>query len=186
MFESAAGASLPRSATVMEPVPGIFPVELARACSPAPFERLRVSRTLTRGAFWVKRYVVQDLVSKAAVLVCAWQLERVAPGPAVVATTCAAVEVLTFYVAAWARRRLARGGRALTLRASCVELLREYGPAELVDLAVRPLAMRVGLACSASDAAGLMLGSLVADLAFYAAAIASCRVGGLVAPRGGA
>ncbi|MBI5435340.1 MAG: hypothetical protein HZA52_21075 [Planctomycetes bacterium] len=146
--------------------------------------RSRLRRLGERGLFWVKRYAAQDLASKAAVLGFASAFQTAELDRAGLATTSALVEVLAFYVIAWVRRRRAPGGDATSRAASLVALLREYGPAELVDLAARPAAMTLGLASVGSPSAGLMLGSLLADLAFYAAAIASCRLGGLVAEVG--
>jgi hypothetical protein len=132
------------------------------------------STPFLRGAFWVRRYAAQELASKAAVIVCAVLLGRLASEPALVATTCAAVEIVTFYAVAWRRKR----GRP-TKVAAMIALLREYGPAEGLDLVLRPAAMGIGLAGCAQPSVGVLCGSLAADLAFYAVAIAACRAGGL-------
>ncbi len=153
------------------------PTPISRPCSIG--DRSRLARLGERGLFWVKRYAAQDLASKAAVLGFASTFQAAELDPTWLATSSALVEVLAFYVIAWWRRRRAPGGDATSRAASLVALLREYGPAELVDLAARPAAMALGLASVASPAAGLMLGSLLADVAFYAVAIAACQLGGL-------
>jgi hypothetical protein len=102
-------------------------------------------------------------------------LGRFALEPAVVATTCAAVEIVTLHAVAWMRKR----GRPTKL-ASLIALLREYGPAEGLDVVWRPAAMGIEPEGCAQPSVGVLCGSLVADLAFYAVAITACRAGRLV------
>jgi hypothetical protein len=68
----------------------------------------------------------------------------------------------------WPMRALAANG--LAARSVAVE----FGPAEAIDsIAIRPVALYLGPVVVGSTAAGFVLGSVVADIAFYVMAIFS-------------
>jgi hypothetical protein len=68
----------------------------------------------------------------------------------------------------WPMRMLIANG--LAVRSIAVE----FGPAEVIDsIAVRPIALYLGPLVVGSTAVGFVLGSIVADIAFYAMAIVS-------------
>lgn len=132
--------------------------------------------------FWIARYAVQDLGSKAVALTAGALAAGAGMSNAPLAGGVAALEIASFYlIAFWRRRRAARTGE--TRRASLFGLLREYGPAEFVDVLIRPVALNAGLAASSQALVGLLVGSVLADLAFYAAAIVAARRLGVVPPR---
>jgi hypothetical protein len=74
------------------------------------------------------------------------------------------------------RRKLIEQGRLYTLRAgarTAWSLLMEFGPAEILDsLVIRPLAMGSG-ASILGQAAGVLVGKIAADVAFYIPLIVS-------------
>ncbi|MBL9079162.1 MAG: hypothetical protein JNL08_16790 [Planctomycetes bacterium] len=123
--------------------------------------------------FWIRRYAVQDLTAKLAALATAALLAATERTAGSIATASAAAEILAFYaVAFW------RAPAAATHGVRLARLLREYGPAELVDLAVRPIAMVAPLPWLPPVAA-VAVGSLLADVLFYATAVAAARRFGL-------
>jgi len=125
-------------------------------------------------ALWLRRYAAQDVASKLALVVWAWLAAGAGGGVDALAAGGSAVEAVVFYAVTFFRLRR-EGSARRPLGATALDLVREYGPSELLDLALRPWAMRAALIGAATEAQGLLVGSLVADVAFYAIAIAARR-----------
>lgn len=135
----------------------------------------RRARWGRKAAGWVRRYLPSEVVATCAallggLLVGAWH-------PALAALGGTWGENIGYYgtiVARDLRERRVRDGRLTcggVLR-TCCDLLLEFGGAELLDtLLVRPAAMFALIALTGSQPLGLILGKIVADLAFYCAAI---------------
>jgi hypothetical protein len=65
-------------------------------------------------------------------------------------------------------------GAQRRIRHKIVEWLRRYAPAEAIDsIIIRPIARYLGPLVVGNTAAGFVLGSIVADIAFYVMAIFS-------------
>lgn len=131
----------------------------------------------SRGAagIWIHRYLAQDLVSKLAAAAWASVVLPAEPGAGIGASSCALVELTAFYAVVWWRTRRAKPWRMKAQRSQVAAIVREYGPAELVDLAVRPAAMSFVFATGVDTIVAVLLGSLLADLAFYGTAMLACR-----------
>lgn len=154
---------------------------IAAAAPPRPARR---PGWLCAATFWIRRYLAQDLIGKFAALAWAAVMLPAETTAGVGAGSCAMVEIAAFYAVVWWRARRGRPWRAKTRLALCAAIAREYGPAELVDFVARPAAMGVGFATGVDPIAAVLLGSLLADLAFYGTAIVACRRGGIAADRG--
>lgn len=153
------------------PAPNIS--EVPPACPPVP-----IGGWPSVCWFWIRRYAVQDLAAKLAVLAWAGLLLPIDVAPEVTATTSTAIEITTFYLVTWLRRGRGLPFRAAVQLALCREIVREYGLAELVDLVTRPAAIGLVLATGLDSVGAVLVGSVLADLAFYGTAIVSCRAGG--------
>jgi hypothetical protein len=91
--------------------------------------------------------------------------------PGLTALVAALAESLAFYAVVVARDMRARHRHGNTAAATISDLIAEFGPAEVLDtLLVRPLAMYVGTAAT-GNITGVVLGKVVADVAFYAVAV---------------
>ncbi|MFO1076231.1 MAG: hypothetical protein U1E73_00730 [Planctomycetota bacterium] len=137
-------------------------------------------------AFWIRRYLAQDLVGKLAAAAWAWTALPDEPTAGVDAGSCAIVEIAAFYAVVWLRARTDRSQQPSAGLALGLRIVREYGPAELVDLVTRPLAFGLAFATGIDAVAAVLLGSSLADLAFYGVAIAACRRIGVASRRSGA
>ena len=135
-----------------------------------------VTDTGSRVGDWVRRYGLPEVMGIATALAGAALATRAGlPLPAI-GYAGAIGENAGFYGTIVVRqvsadRRLARARRepyrARELWRTARELLLEFGPAELLDsLVVRPFAMGLGVRML-GDAAGVVVGKLAADVAFY-------------------
>lgn len=148
----------------------------ARAAIPAtPVQPAQPASSRSAAGFWIHRYLAQDLVSKLAAAAWAWTVLPADTGAGVGASSCALVEIAAFYAVVWLRARRAEPWRARAHGSLFAAIVREYGPAELVDLAVRPAAMSLAFAAGSDAIVAVLLGSLAADLAFYGTAMLACR-----------
>jgi hypothetical protein len=129
----------------------------------------------------VRRYAPAEIVGTVAA-VSFGMVTVPAGGPAVVGAVASWAETVGFYgtmAARELRHRLRRaGGRdAGMLRAAAATtsaLVAEFGVAEALDtLLIRPALIAVSLQLSPTPLVGIVVGKLLADLAFYAPAIAS-------------
>jgi uncharacterized protein (DUF2062 family) len=133
---------------------------------------------------WVKRYLPNELAGWATELagaVGAYYLTGSYAAAVVAGTIGASVGYYaTAYVngVRWSYR--AQQGRqwpARMLRANALAIRSiavEFGPAEAIDsIAIRPLALYLGPFVVGSTAAGFVVGSVAADVAFYVMAIFS-------------
>ena len=133
---------------------------------------------------WVRRYLPNELAGWAAELAAAAGVYYLTGSyaAAVVAGTIGAS--VGYYATAyangvrWSYRALLGGSRPkrvlianlLTIRSIAVE----FGPAEAIDsVVIRPVALYLGPIVVGSTAAGFVIGSIAADLAFYVMAIFS-------------
>jgi hypothetical protein len=146
---------------------------------------VNAERTLrTKVLEWTKRYLPCELAGWAGELgagaAAYWWTGSLAV--AVVAGTLGAS--IGYYATAygnslrWAYRAMAGTAQLRRVVVANVRAARgiaiEFGPAEAIDsIAVRPLALYVGPFVFGSVAVGWIVGSLVADLAFYLLAIVS-------------
>jgi hypothetical protein len=160
----------------------------SRDATPAdPPPRWELARTLgtarTRGAVrrWLRRYAPAEIVGTVAAASFGMVTVPIA-SPAVVGVVASWAETVGFYGTMAARElrhrlRRARGRDAGTLRAAAATtsaLVAEFGVAEAVDtLLVRPALIAVSLQLSPTPLVGIVVGKLLADLAFYVPAIAS-------------
>ena len=117
---------------------------------------------------WVYRYAPQDLAAAAALILVAQLLGHL--GPVRLAASATAAELTAFFgVAFWRQWRVTRSAPRVL-----AGLLAEYGPAELVDLAVRPAALGLCAATmTASPTVALLVGSCLADAFYYGIAARS-------------
>ena len=120
-------------------------------------------RVVIATRFWLARYGPQDLAAAAASVLGAVVLGGLTQSAAVVAFSAAALEWSVFYGVALVRSREA----GEHLRAAATRIVREYGPAEVLDLVVRPGLMHGGLLLLPAPALGVLAGGLLADVVFY-------------------
>ena len=124
---------------------------------------------------WVRRYAPAEVAATAGALLGALVGAALA-GPVGAAIGGDLGEGLAFYAVVVARELRAERSapHPRSLRRVLVDLLAEFGPAELLDsLALRPLAMYAGPHITGELLTGTLLGKVVADLVFYAIAAAS-------------
>ena len=133
---------------------------------------------------WLRRYAANEIAGWVAQAGAAWGVHALTGSyaAAVVAATIGAS--VGYYAAAyvngvrwayraqaglrWPMRVLVANG--LTARSIAVE----FGPAEAIDsIAIRPVALLLGPLVVGSTAVGFVLGSVVADVAFYVMTIFS-------------
>ncbi|HET9221757.1 MAG TPA: hypothetical protein VFO07_04600 [Roseiflexaceae bacterium] len=139
-----------------------------------------ISASMThRPLVWLRRYLPAQLICTAAGLLCAWATPTFTDNAAAAVVACIWVEILFFYGTILICDLAHRG--AQTLSAVLYDLVREFGPAEVLDsLLLRPALMYAGAMLAPSLAIGIVVGKLAADLAFYAPVILSyellCRM----------
>lgn len=115
---------------------------------------------------WIRRYLPQHLAAAVATVVACALLARATQDETAIGVGTALVESAAFYgVALWRM-----GAVRSSVRARSLDLLREYGVPEARDLVLRPALITAGVGLFPSAIAGAVLGSWVADLAFYGAA----------------
>lgn len=136
-----------------------------RGLRPARSAVLSGSRS-ARWTRWVRRYLPQHLAAALATVVGCALLTQLTRYDAVIGTGTAAFESVAFYGVAWCRG----GAGADSARSRSVELLREYGVPEAFDLLLRPALITLGVGLLPSPVVGAVLGSWLADLAFYSGA----------------
>lgn len=116
----------------------------------------------------LRRYGPLDLAATAAALALAACLPCGVGGAFALALPCAALESLVFYSLAFLRERRANARAGVLAR-----LLREYAPAEALDLWARPTAMAIALGSLPHPVLAVLVGSLGADALFYLTAARS-------------
>lgn len=158
-----------------------LPDRAPRIAARAPLQPQRRPAWLGAAAFWIHRYLAQDLIAKLATATWAWTMLSDEAGAGVGAGSCALVEIAAFYAVVWLRARRAEPASPTARRSLCAAIVREYGPAELVDFAVRPAAMGFVFTTGTDAVAAALLGSLLADGAFYCTAMLACRRSGITA-----
>jgi hypothetical protein len=126
-----------------------------------------------RALVWLQRYLPPELAGTSAALVAALALAGDGAADAVLAASWA--EAAGFYGVATARElRLQRTRRApaAAVARSLREVVTEFGIAEAADtILLRPLAMYAAAALLGTLLAGVIVGKLLADVAFYCLAI---------------
>ena len=132
--------------------------------------------------FWIKRYLPAEVAGSATLFVAGMTMSAGTDSPAAIAYAAAFGEIVGFYLVLGVtvfREQRGRGsirrrrafGRALMLLAA------EFGAAELLDtLLVRPAAMTLAVWALDSAVWGLVVGKVVADLAFYTIAAGAFTV----------
>jgi hypothetical protein len=123
--------------------------------------------------FWIKRYFPAEVAGSATLFLAGLTMSGVTDSPAAIAYVATIGEIVGFYLVLGATvfreqrgqgsvRRPRAFGRTLMLLAA------EFGAAELLDtLLVRPAAMTIAVWTLDSAVWGLVVGKIVADLAFY-------------------
>jgi hypothetical protein len=130
---------------------------------------------------WLRRYGPLELVGTLGALGAAGAVMMLTEQPGLAALAGVVGENVGFYAfAGWRalRRQLALNpgatvGRELAMawaigRGTMVDLLSEFGPAEILDTAVvRPALLYAATLATGSVALGVLIGKLLADLVFY-------------------
>jgi hypothetical protein len=126
-----------------------------------------------RALVWLHRYLLPELAGTSAALAGALALAGEGAADAVLAASWA--EAAGFYGLVTARElRLQRGRRGplAAVAVSFREVVAEFGVAEAADtILLRPLAMYTAAALLGTLIAGVVVGKLLADVAFYCLAI---------------
>lgn len=122
----------------------------------------------------LRRYAAVDLCAKLAVFGGATGLAALGASSTTLTFAGALLDVGVFYAVALLRERRAQPGSSA--RACIVGLLMEFGPAEVLDLLVRPTALAAALARVDEPALAVLAGSLAADVVFYLGALAAWRM----------
>ncbi len=132
--------------------------------------------------FWIKRYLPAEVAGSATLFLAGLTMSATTDSPAAIAYAAAIGEIVGFYLVLGATvfreqrghgsvRRPRAVGRTLMLLAA------EFGAAELLDtLLVRPAAMTLAVWALDSAVWGLVVGKIVADLAFYTIAAGAFTV----------
>jgi hypothetical protein len=133
---------------------------------------------------WLRRYAPNEIAGWVTQAGAAWAVHALTGSytAAVVAATIGASA--GYYAAAyvngvrWAYR--AQAGRSWPMRVlianglTARSIVVEFGPAEAIDsIAIRPVALLLGPLVVGNTAVGFVLGSVVADVAFYVMTIVS-------------
>lgn len=121
---------------------------------------------LSRLGPWIRRYLPQHLAAAVSTVLACALLVRATEDEATIGVGTALVESAAFYGVALWRARTVRS----SVRARSLDLLREYGVPEARDLVLRPALITAGVGLFPSAIAGAVIGSWLADLAFYRAA----------------
>lgn len=129
-----------------------------------------------RAREWIRRYLPMELAGTACALAAAATVSRLGGGPAHAAVAGSVAETIGFYgVAAFL---VARTHPTRKLGRTARDLAVEFGPAEVLDtLLLRPGLMYLGARSVGDLTTGVLLGKLVADVAFYLLAIAGHEIG---------
>jgi hypothetical protein len=121
---------------------------------------------------WLRRYLPAELLATPCALLAGLSAAQLTGSPAAAALAATWGENAGFYGLMIGREHAQR--RTLrALPAVARELALEFGPAEALDsLLLRPAALYAGLALAPHPALGMLAGKIVADVTFYAPAIA--------------
>jgi hypothetical protein len=131
---------------------------------------------------WVRRYAPAEAAATLAVALTAGAVDQFGVAAATAYATAIA-EGVVFYAVLFVRDLVANlrevprtaageATRCHSVRLTVRGLVLECGPAEILDtLLIRPAAMYAGPAVVGSLTAGVILGKVAADLAFYVVAI---------------
>ncbi len=133
---------------------------------------------------WIRRYLPNEIAGTVAELGGAWVLYMGTGSLAAAAVAGTVFSSVGYYGAAyinavrWAlpdqRQRSSLGRFAMANWLAVRSIAVEFGPAEALDsLAVRPASFFLFPALVGNLAAGLVIGKIVADVAFYALTICS-------------
>jgi hypothetical protein len=121
---------------------------------------------------WLRRYLPAELVALPCALTAGFAAGHLTGSPAAAALAATWGENAGFY-GLMIGRELAQQGSVRALPDVVRALVLEFGPAEALDsLLLRPAAVYAGLALLPHPALGMLAGKLVADVSFYAPAIA--------------
>jgi hypothetical protein len=125
---------------------------------------------------WIRRYLPMEVAGTVFALAAAATVARLGGGPAHAAVAGTVAETVGFYgVAAFL---VARNHPTRRLSRTARDLAVEFGPAEALDsLLLRPGLMYLGARSLGDLTAGVLVGKLVADVAFYLLAIAGHELG---------
>lgn len=133
--------------------------------------------TLLKLREWVQRYLPLEIAGVAGVLIGGLGAAVFTSNAVVIAYAGTLVENFGFYAVAMVREmwsRSAASGRPATAEAgaSAKALVQEFGPAELLDsIVMRPLCLYLGPLLIGDLGIGLIVGKVVADLAFFCVAV---------------
>ena len=131
----------------------------------------------------VRRYGIQEGAATVAGLGAFWLLDLYTRDRIVLSIACAATESLVFYAVAFARQPREHCSACGTRMAPRLgRLLSEYGPAEILDLGLRPLCIALGLQFLPWAPLGVLTGSIAADVFFYINAATRHRARGQSTP----
>jgi ornithine decarboxylase len=154
---------------------------LAERVSRAP-RRLRKPRWLRKLREWSARYLPAEIVGTACAVAGAFVAFQLTGERAIAAIAATVAENVGFYTilagVEW-RRQSAKDdtGAAVTALRTARALSIEFGPAEVLDsVLLRPSSMYLGAVVTGNAASGALLGKLIADALFYAAAITSYEI----------
>ena len=132
--------------------------------------------------FWIKRYLPAEVAGSATLFLAGLAMSAATDSAAAIAYAAALGEIVGFYLVLGATvfreqraQRAVRRSRAIGR--TLILLAAEFGAAELLDtLVVRPAAMTLAVWALDSAAWGLVVGKVVADLAFYTIAAGAFTV----------
>ncbi len=144
-----------------------------------------------RLTFWVRRYLPAELAGTAAVVLVGLAASR-SIHPGVITVAAVIGESLAFYaflgIAIYVEQARLVRSRRRCLRRTGALLLAEFGAAEVLDtVIIRPAAVLAAVTLAPDPLWGLLIGKLLADVAFYAIAGASFTLTakvGLRTPKG--
>lgn len=126
-----------------------------------------------KAKIWLKRYLPAELVSSGVAVLVAFLVNYLGGGNVLLAFVASWAEVSAFYLyfigvefraykGVHSLRRFLMVGRGLIM---------EFGPAEILDVMVRPFFIYSGTVLFENLAVGVVVGKVVADVLFYVVAI---------------
>ena len=132
--------------------------------------------------FWIKRYLPAEVAGSATLFLAGLAISAATESPAAIAYAAALGELAGFYLVLGATVFREQRGQSAVRRTrafarTLMLLAAEFGAAELLDtLLVRPAAMTLAVWALDSALWGLVVGKVVADLAFYTIAAGAFTV----------
>ena len=126
--------------------------------------------------WWVRRYLIQDLVGWAGAIAGGMIVHSIEPGPEAIVVGALVGELVFFYGWAWLRdawqdrcERRVRSGRLK-------RIVGEFALPELLDLAfLQPMLLVASATVISNPMGAVLLGGAVADVIFYALAGYCCH-----------